>query len=159
MNMPTPYQLLPELQPSVRLHCRKNTGIPLKIVGDRYKITIVDNVIGDNLIGDYVIGDNVIGDNLIGDYVVGDNLISWRCTSLCAFLFSVIWLLASAPKSSNIPWISSSSSPMLIHPISNFSTHNEHTIIEKIWVVSSGTLYFRGIPRPPASLGRGSPQH
>ena len=64
--------------------------IPLKIVGDRYKITIVDNVIGDNLIGDYVIGDNVIGDNLIGDYVVGDNLISWRCTSLCAFLFSVI---------------------------------------------------------------------
>ena len=118
---------------------------------------------GDNLLGDGRQSSRwwatiflVMGDNLLCD---GRQTARWRCTSLCVFLFSVIWLLASASKSSNIPWISSSSSPMLIHPISNLPANNEHTIIEKIWVVSSGTLYFRGIPRPPASLGRGSPQH
>ena len=149
MNMPTPYQLLPELQPSVRLHCRKNTRNTSK---DCWRLIQNHN----SWQCDRRQSDRWQSDRRLCDRRQCD---SWRCTSLCAFLFSVIWLLASAPKSSNIPWISSSSSPMLIHPISNLPANNEHTIIEKIWVVSSGTLYFRGIPRPPASLGRGSPQH
>ena len=149
MNMSTPNQLMPELHPSVRLHWIKNTRNTSK---DCWRSIQNHN----SWQCDRRQCDRRQSDRRLCNRRQCD---SWRCTSLCAFLFSVIWLLASAPKSSNIPWISSNSSPMLIHPISNLHSNNEHTVIEKIWVASSGTLYFRGIPRPPASLGRGSPQH